>query len=367
MIHRLEVYWPYDEANWQVHEDELFYFFHSATQITHLDVGPLPRMSLLLLSLTFASVCLPALKSLKLFATPLNLAAKFRFRRRYDRLESLLIPIEDSVDTGESTLLLQEGEPDRLELPRDGVKSLSLELASDAIELSQLVASFNIVEECRIVTHCACDFALILQQLSPSHLHTLALYSDSDLSIHPAPWDSAILPFHLLQSLSLSSPVSTSALFPRLQHLPNLLSLTIDDNIYLAWTDLEPILTGPTKVHSLKEITLWKNLVSDARRGPSYLDDGHEFYLWPGDDFFCPPDWFLEEWYSTFPREDIESFLDLAEEEGIEVGSHIRETLDFEDDYDAEWAQARIYAKTAEGIARIEEGYAVSSRIRSLV
>lgn len=353
IIHRLTINWDPDsdeEANWQPHQNRILSFFRSTTQITHLDVEFLASMSLLLLSPTFASTCLPKVNSLVLFSTPLDLAAKFRFRRQYSRLETLQIHLGGRVGGDATMEWLQESGSDGLELPIDRVKSLVLELEEDSNELNQLMASFNVVQDCTLVFECPCDVGNILEQLDPSHLQTLTLYSDDPF----APLDSTVLPFHQLQSLSLHGPVYTSALFPHLHCLAKLVSLTLSNCHDVELADLESILTGPTKIQSLKKLTVFED---DARlffRGPSYLDEGHEFGLWSDGTGFYPCGWQLGDWMESFPREDVESFLELAREVGVEVGSHLQEALFIERQFEVEWLECERYSKTPEAIARAE-------------
>ena len=199
-----------------------------------------------------------------------------------------------------------------------------------------------------------CDLVAILEHLNPAPLVHLSIYANH--CVYRA-IDSVLLRFKGLETLRLSGSVFTENLFLNLRRFPNLAALALEDGDHITLSALEPLLTGPTKIESLRKVEILGVLSWEMQRGDSYLDDDHEFefdYEEPAGDVFGPQRWRLPEWTREFPLEDVRSFVALAKAEGSDVGDCMREMMDLVDAYEREVEQCEIYSRTAEGRARIE-------------
>lgn len=117
--------------------------------------------------------------------------------------------------------------------------------------------------------------------------------------------------------------------------------------------NLVTILSGPTKIQSLLSLIILKN-EAKAVRGPSAGDPSHRYQRNVGG-FGPAKGWEVPRWSSAWPRVKAEWFLDLANEAGVDPGTHLHEAMSIEDDFQEERDLASDYSMTEEGERRMAE------------
>ena len=159
-----------------------------------------------------------------------------------------------------------------------------------------------------------------------------------------------------LTTLRLAGPIFTQNLFPKLRQLPLLATLELNDNLNIPLVSLESILHGPEKIERLQSLKIFVYVVES--RGGSYLDADHEFKLHWAEGGHLPPRFVPTGWVPPYfrdelPRADVETFVRIAKQAGVEVGDHLQRAMEIEDAYEAEVEQCEIYSRTEEGMARL--------------
>lgn len=167
--------------------------------------------------------------------------------------------------------------------------------------------------------------------------------------------DALILQYRELESLKLDGDIYTEDLLPKLHQLLQLASLSLDQDqdLHVTLNSVQPLLSGPTKIRLLKKLELFGNTLYWCKSGSSYLDPHHEFHI--HDDGYAPVGWTVPEWSNEFPRADVEAFVRIAKEAGVEVGDHLQRAMGIEDAYEVEMEQCRIYSRTVRGMSRLIE------------
>ena len=351
---------PLHEPYWTDHGGRILHFFRSTTRIKTLFATSLPNLSSVLFSPQFASACLPRVRILDVSVHAVDLQKLSRFRRFYSQLTFLNITmVDEGSERIEHDWIGQTSDFDNEELPPDRVETLTVIGQVDSPSFPPFIHSFDAIDCFGLGVKFATDLPIILSNLQPS-LRRLAVHSLETLP----PLDAAILRLPTLQSLSLSGRIFTQNLLPDLSRLPNLVQLSIDNNPNITLSALEPLLVEPTKWRSLKRLIIFSPFKDDIKRGPSRLD-GDEFIL---DDFllrFVPPrSWSPPRWPNEFPREDVASFISLADAAGVDIGGHLQHALGIEYDYALELEACEVYSRTGEGMMRLDEARA-KSRVHS--
>ena len=357
------------EPDWRPHEDRLLHFFRSTTQLAHIDFQALSHLPLLLLSLTFASVCLPNLQSLFVTVHQPDLVAAFRFRRLYSQLEMLTVISKNVMDLPaavEAPEWFGRSDFDGVELPLDRVSELNLRNDLDQVETPEFVSTFTAIRECALSIdwlYAQWDLVRILEHLCPTHLRSLSIREvdhDDNAAVFCEGTAAAILRLEQLDLLELSGNAFSANLFPILHRLPNLATLYLDENPYITLPALESLLVGPKKIETLLTLEVFWSMQNECWRGNSYRDVDHVFSHsedYGMEHLFCPVGWEEPRWSDEFPLEDAVSFLELAEEVGVDPGDHLQEAMQIEVDYEDELEQYEIYSGSVEGMARANEKY----------
>ena len=262
------------------------------------------------------------------------------------------------MEGGEEPSWIIASDYDGRQLPPDRVTSVTVEGEEGQLvsfDVPALAPTFSAIKSCTLVLeyeHLENYLVAILQNLNPANLTELSIYAGECSSM---PLDTVLLRFDRLQSLRISGVIFEQDLFPNLRRFPHLTTLRLDENHHITLSALEPLLTGPTKMHSLRTVKVLEWLSAYTHRGGSYLDDGHEFeFDYDESPIFIPRYWGLPDWTDEFPWEDVRSFVALATAEGIDVGDVMRGMMELTNEYELEVEQCRIHSRTAEGSARIE-------------
>ena len=316
------------------------------------------NLSSLILSPKFASVCLPNITQLFLSVDGIDLDSLCRFRRLYVKLESFELSVDRSSDMQEPAWIRQPSGLDTEVLPPDQVTSLMLEGDLNSVTTPQFISTFSSILHCSLNVDSG-DLFAILENLSP-RIRKLEITSGPET----APVDVLLLKLNELTSLSLYGDIYTQNLLPNLHLLPRLTSLWLAQDPDVTLDHVLLLLSGPTKIHSLKELELFGFSLYQCSSGSSYLDPHHRFHLDAGTiGRYAPVGWTLPEWSEEFPRTDVEIFLEVAALVGIEVGSHLQEAMQIEDAYVVEVEQCEIYSRTREGRARLRESEGLNARV----
>ena len=336
------------EPDWNQHADQLLHFFRSTTQITLLHTSSLPNLASLLFSPKFASVCLPNVKKWTLDFKQVDLVSLCRFRRLYTELEDLVLSVWFTQEGEEPAWVKQESKFDQGVLPPDQVTSLTLIDRLISSNTPRFFATFSAIQRFSISVLDHCDLSEILKSLS-THVRKLEIGSGPP----SPPVDALILQYRELELLKLDGDIYTEDLLPKLHQLPQLASLSLEQDPHVTLDSVRLLLSGPTKIRSLKKLELFGNALYSCKSGSSYLDPHHEFQI--HDDGYAPVGWTVSEWLDEFPREDVETFVRIAKQAGVEVGDQLQRAMEIEDAYEVEVEQCRIYSRTEEGRARIAE------------
>lgn len=300
----------------------LQFLFRSAQNLNEVDICAVPRLSYLLLSPMFGSLRLPGLVTLRDRFVDVDIRQALRFRRVCPDLQELEVVAEKGVRGAVSTRAIDEKEEE--EGPsevRDRMKILSIKGNLGVADLPAFLSKFACIEVLRLENNNP-NFKLksSLESVNPAHLHTLQLSSTR-------PFDSTdsfrLSRFDKLVSLSLSGAFFDIRILHLLHRLPTLATLELGKNPIITLQSTSSLLSGSTKITSLKtikilegEIDEWKPYIS------SYNNPHHVFKLTNIDDLcmiFTPHGGEHPRFPTTFWREDLERFVVRAQGAGVEV------------------------------------------------
>ena len=197
------------------------------------------------------------------------------------------------------------------------------------------------------------DFVRVLTLLGPD-LSTLSITVDAPGFPHI---DDSLSRFVNLRTLELDGPIFGSTLIPALLKLSKLTSLELSGNASVITGDFVFPNTGPTKLPLLRFVRILETDCESSRYGLSFRDPNYRYTLHPTRLAFFPDteDWRVPGYSNNFPFAAIQTFLDLAEREGVDAGTHLQRIQAISAAFDEEIEACRIYGETKEGKAILAE------------
>lgn len=341
-----EILFPDVEAETPT-DDQLVAYWGTLTRATKLRVNGSSRIAQLLLSPHAAATVLPALQSLCLsaeFASWPNPFDPFHYKHliEYHELITFTIliqrhantifdeeeePLRTSDASREDSAEAEELEPEEgspggsrseNQLPDIAYISVAGALGHPAAVRILAIAPRPYGLELLAFGDIASFVPFLDAHTDPRCLTSLFLCNGHCAST--APIDHALLRFTSLQRLSLTAETRGPDLFTKvLTNTLPIIYLTLAQGMDVSTADVLGLLEGPTRLRTLKELTL------------DLIDEGDEGEM--GDDPL--EGWTMPDWTMVFPREGAGSVLAAADKAGVVVTGRVAQAMKVEQAYAA--------------------------------
>ena len=199
------------------------------------------------------------------------------------------------------------------------------------------------------------DFLPVLDAIDPLSVSYLSLrlnlhrfYNPLQGPLHPI--NSALSRFTNLQTLEIGAPIFSDATLPTsLSSLASLKEIQFTETASPSYSTLRSLISGPTKLKSLVKLDLQHIQASRGRvRQP-------RFSLFDRDIYEPDDGWSPGLWTNSFSVGNAKELIVLAEAEGVDLGTMLKEDIVIEAEWMEEMDHADEHAEAAERQREEEE------------